>query len=191
MKNIKKIFMAMVCSFLVFLLVEGSEKVTAAGKDITNAVTDKGKIEKLNYEFRDMLGYYVCQSLEIGESKLFDFSKKNSRQEAIKFAYWKHGELNGSDQDKLSRQLFGAGVTKIEPMMGEWGCSHPLLKISKIYKMSAKQYQIKLNIYMEDDDGGREKVGTAVVFMKKNAKAKYGYFVEKIIVSRKKKEILR
>lgn len=184
MKKIKKIFIMMLCLFLAFLLVGGSEKVSAVGKDITNVFADKEKIKKLNYEFRDMLGYYVCETLEIGESKLFDFSKKKSRQEAIKFAYWKHGKLNVSAQDKLSKQLFGMGVTKIEQKIGDWGCSHPVLKISKIYKMSAKQYQIKLNIYMEDDDGGREEMETAIIFVKKNMKAKYGYYVRKIKVSR-------
>lgn len=37
---------------------------------------------------------------------------------------------------------------------------------------------------MYDDDGGREKVGTAVMFVKKAQKARYGYYMEKIKISR-------
>ena len=166
------------------LFRSGNEKVTAAGRDVTNTITDKGKMKNLIYEFRDLLGDYVCESLGIGESELFDFSKKKSRQEAIMYTYWKHGKLNASAQNKLSKQLFGVGITKIEQKIGDWGCSHPLLKISKIYKISAKQYQIKVNIYMEDDDGGREKMGKAAIFLKKSVKAKYGYYVKKIKISR-------
>ena len=58
-------------------------------------------MKKLSNEFRDLLGYYTCYSLEINESELFDFSKKKSRQEAIKFTYEKHGELTGFAQNKL------------------------------------------------------------------------------------------
>ncbi len=93
-------------------------------------------------------------------------TKKKSRQEAIKFTYGKHGELTGSAQNKLSKQLFGAGITKIEQLMGDWGCSCPVLKVAKIYKMSAKRYQVKISIYL----------------VKKNQKAKYGYYVKQIKV---------
>ena len=62
MKNIKKTFILMMCLLLVFLLVAGNEKVTAAGRDVTNTITDKGKMKNLIYEFRDLLGDYVCES---------------------------------------------------------------------------------------------------------------------------------
>lgn len=84
MKNIQKTIIMVMCSLLVFLFVNGSEKVDAARKDVTNTIADKGKMQKLSDEFRDLLGYYTCYSLEINESKLFDFSKKKSRQEVIR-----------------------------------------------------------------------------------------------------------
>lgn len=91
MKLIRKVFAITVCLLLTFLLVSGSERVNAARKDVTNAFSDKGKIKVLSNEFRDMLGCYA------GENILFDFSKKKSRQEAIKFTYKKHGKLSASD----------------------------------------------------------------------------------------------
>ena len=177
MKSIKKIIIMVVCSLLVILLVNGSKKADAARKDVTNTTIDKGKLERLIYEFRDFLGYYADYPLE---NKLFDFSKKESRQRAIKFTYGNYGKLNRMAQNKLSRQLFGKGITAVTQILGEWGCSYPVLKISKIYKMSAKQFQIRIIIYMYDDDGGHEKKGEAAILVKKNSKAKYGYHVEKI-----------
>jgi len=184
MKFIRKIFAIVMCLLLIFSVVSGSKKVNAAGKDATNTIEDKGKIKELSNEFRDLLGYYACYSLEVNESELFDFSKKKSRQEAIRYTYEKHGKLTGSAQNKLSKQLFGAGVAKIEQLMGDWGCSCPVLKVAKIYKMPAKRCQVKITIYMVDDDGGREKIGSAIMFVKKNQKAKYGYYVKQIKVLR-------
>lgn len=181
MDNKKNISIMLVCTVLVFLLICGNQKVNAVvGKDVTKTITDKGKMKKLSNEFRDLLGYYTCHTLEINESKLFDFSKKKSRQEAIKFTYGNYGRLSGSAQNKLSKQLFGAGIAKTEQLIGDWGCSYPVLNISKIYKTSARQYQMNVTIYMDDEDGGHEKMGTAAIFLKKDLRAKYGYYVKRI-----------
>lgn len=113
MKLIRKIFAIVMCVFLIFSLVSGSEKVNAAGKDVTNIIAGKGKIKELSNEFRDLLGYYTCYSLEVNESELFDFSKKKSRQEAIRYTYEKHGKLTGSAQNKLSNSCLAQGLLKL------------------------------------------------------------------------------
>lgn len=45
MKLVRKIFAIVMCVLLILSLVSGSEKVNAAGKDVTNTIADKEKIK--------------------------------------------------------------------------------------------------------------------------------------------------
>ena len=174
---------------MIFSILLGNfsmqKQVFAAKKDVTKTLKNKKQIEKMTKEFRDMVGIYTFYQLDSGERKTFYFSKESDRRKMLKYSYWKHGELSFSKQKSLSKQLFGKSVTKkTKQLMGDWGLSWPVIKMTKIYKVSGSHYEVYAKMYEEYESGKKQNRATLKFNFKKSSKAKYGYYITSMTIKK-------
>ncbi|MCI5595201.1 MAG: hypothetical protein MR380_00510 [Lachnospiraceae bacterium] len=171
--------------FLAISLLTPKQNVLAAKQNVTKTFKDKKKIEKIFGESRDLLGVYTFYKLAPKKKVTLDFSKDSHRRKFMEYTYSKYGRLSLKRQQSLSKGLFGKTVSKkATQFMGDWGCSWPVSKINKIYKISANTYQVSATVYQKDGETKKlTKEGTAVFTLKKSSKAKYGYYITKLTIA--------
>lgn len=177
MKEMKRIVAIMLS--LVFVL-SCAVSVSAATEDVTKTFKDKKRIKQLAAEVENSCGYVMAYDLKVSEKATVDCTKATGRRYMLNRSMPENVTV-----EELSKSIFGKTTTEVEHANGDWGLSHPMLKVSKIYMTGTDKYRMdcKCNWVLEEKST-TTKVGTVKIYIKKNSKAKYGYVITKIYMKK-------
>ncbi len=190
-KNIKKRFFSLL--LIVCITVTGFNvgklETYASAKDVTNSAFSRYGVRNLVKCFSTFCGAELTYHMKVGQKKKYDFSKESIRRHTLNHCYKElYGELNaGSSANKLSKQIFGKGTSKIKFTIGDLGDGeYPEFKIQKIYKLSSQKYKINFNVIQFPPyvQAKYRKTGELSMVLKKKQDSLYGYIVKSMTLRR-------
>lgn len=153
----------------------------ARTKNVTNSISTQNKksIKKLTKCFSTPCGYDLTERMIQGEETGYMFTNANARRHILNLSY---DEIYKTNKTVISKRLFWRDTSNIEPTIGQWGLSYPLIKVKHIYKLSANKYKVKTNlVWCDTEYDTYTKVREVDFSLKKKANSYYGYIDNKNI----------
>ena len=115
-----------------------------------------------------------------GEERGYKFSNASARQHILNLAYEEIYDQK-IDEYELSKRLFGVKTSNVNPLIGNWGLSWPVIRLKYIDRLSSNKYKIKTSLVWHDaEHDTNTKAGEVVFTIKKKPNSYYGYVVKSL-----------